>query len=366
MILFLNGLFIVMSVFFMIGRLYEINSLTDFATNFITGQPVVTTPLMIALVCIMATCCGIIIFAADKGGKKIRSIPVGILGIMAGVFFIAGGIVNSVNCFKYGGFILYHGMQILGGLGFMLLGIMNIKGKKKEAAPVVMTMLIPIGVCMNSVLHEIKPVADTDFMYRSLAGIFTLIFILLLVKSVYAYDKYSKILLYTASLINFVVTGIGSLCAVIGRIITSTVDIPQLFYNVGFIFVGVYSLFVAFYILPSKTASVTEYETDSQVKKPKPVQKKRKKEVNTNDYYDTSTMGNISITTINELFAKKDAGENITEKVYNPTTVVKNNKSFEAENILPDTEKTTIISQVKTKPVAEKTTVKKTIYKANK
>ena len=125
MSVFLNVLFIAVSVFYLTGRLYEINFVMDPRTGFLSGEAIVTSAVMMLIICLMAVCCGIIIFAAEKQPKRIKQMPVGVLGIMAGVFFVIGGIVSSTNCFKYGGFILYHMMEAVGGIGFILLGIMN-------------------------------------------------------------------------------------------------------------------------------------------------------------------------------------------------------------------------------------------------
>ncbi len=390
MTLFLNVLFVLVSVMYMTGRLYEISSLMDVTTGFITGSPVVSSALMMVIICVIALCCGVIMFSAEKNTKRIRQMPVGILGIMAGVFFVAGGIVNSLNCFKYGGFILYHGMEILGGVGLVLLGIMNIRGKSREKVPVVLTLMIPIGVCMNSILHEIRPLADTDFLMRSLAGLMSLVFFMLLFKMAYAPNKITKLLLYVFSLINFVFTGIGSLAAVLGSIITATVNFPQLLYNVGFIFIGFYSIFIAFFISPSKIRYSEEAPAPQQpkkVKKPRetvkiPVQEyvPVEKPIDTVDDYDfTVTNSGIDQSVIAELFAKKDRQEKEVEapviraiqqreSVQEKTAEVYVPKKSEVKQ--ETDELTTIIPMNKPKAVykgdGKKSTTKKIVYKAPK
>ena len=156
MSVFLNVLFIAVSVFYLTGRLYEINFVMDSRTGFLSGEAIVTSAVMMLIICLMAVCCGIIIFAAEKQPKRIKQMPVGVLGIMAGVFFVIGGIVSSANCFKYGGFILYHMMEAVGGIGFILLGIMNIKGDKKERIPVILTLLVPGG------MYELRTARNQD------------------------------------------------------------------------------------------------------------------------------------------------------------------------------------------------------------
>ncbi len=404
MTLFLNILFVVVSVLYMTGRLYEISTITDTATNFLTANPVVTSPLMLLLICVIAVCCGIIIFAQDKHNKKIRQMPVGIFGIMAGLFFVIGGIVNSANCFKYGGFILYHGMEILGGAGLAMLGAINIKGDKKEMAPVVLTLLIPIGTCMNSVLHEIKPISDTDFLMRSIAGIATLLFFMLLYKMAYKPDKTTKQLLYIAALINFVFTGIASLAAVLGSIMTATVNLPQLLYNVGYIFVGLYSVFIAFFITPDKVETSGKNAKEAKLQpKPAPipvVKQPEAKPTETDNYYNFGATGNIDKAAIEELFARKDSGESLPKQpvfqTEEKTTTIEKIPAVETTAVIdkgeptariyiPEkhreksapakkaTEKTTFIPAVKEKSVFKgghkneaKDTPKKTVYKAKK
>ncbi len=390
MSLFLNVLFVLVSVMYMTGRLYEISTLMDISTGFITVSPVVTSVAMMAIICIIAVCCGVIIFSAEKTTKKIRQMPVGILGIMAGVFFVAGGVVNSLNCFKYGGFILYHGMEILGGVGLVLLGITNIKGKSREKIPVVLTLMIPAGVCMNSILHEIRPLADTDFLMRSMAGLLSLVFFTLLFKMAYAPNKITKLLLYIFSLINFVFTGIGSLAAVLGSIITATVNFPQLLYNVGFIFIGFYSVFIAFFISPSKIRysdedSVRQPEKVKKVSKPAEIKEPIKEYIPAQpeeavvDYDFTVTNSGIDQNVIAELFAKKERHEKETEapeieairSKENP--IEKTAPVYVPEKTVPKQETdelTTIIPMNRTKSVykgdGRKSTTKKIVYKAPK
>lgn len=376
MTVFLNVLFMAVSVMYLMGRLYEINVIMDRRTGFVLGTGVVTTPIMMAIVCVIAACCGIIMFSPYRQNKKMKTMPVGILGVMAGVFFTAGGIVNSLNCFKYGGFILYHGMEALGGIGIALLGAMNIKGENREKVPVVLTLFIPVGTCMNSVLHEIKTIRDTGYLMRSLAGLFTLIFLTLLFKTAYAPNKTSKMLLYIFSLVNFVFTGMGSLAAVLGDIMTGMVNLPQLLYNVGYIFIGIYSVFIAFFISPSKI----EYgEAESTRPAPKkPAKKKTAVSENKEELprYNFGQTGNINQAAIDELFARKDMKEKQREYV-SPVQKSKHQekaapiyaqpKLYEDE---PASEKTAVMKVSKEKSAfkgdGKKSQTKKIVYKAPK
>ena len=372
MTLFLNILFTVVSVMYLAGRMYEIISITDLTTGFLTAPGVVTTPAMAAIIVVIAVCCGVIIFSADK--KEIRKVkmPVGVLGIAAGVFFIAGGIVNSLNCFKYGGFIGYHIAEALGGISLIFLGIKNIKCKKRERIPAIGMLMLPVGVCLNSVVYEIKSIHNTDYLMRSVAGLLTLVFFMLLLKIVYAPGKTTRMMLYISALLNFLFTGVGSLAAVLGGVLTGTTVFGQLLYNVGFIFIGVYSLFTAFYITPAAIAfeekaeeedeEITEEYIPQPVRREKPVQKKPV-EQNNEDVYNFSRTGNIDKATIDALFARKDEKEKQPEPVFSaPARREPDKKEVTSATIAVPEEKAVFRSSGSKKSPAGK----KIVYKAPK
>ena len=54
MIVFLNSLFIFVSVMFFAGRLYEVLNLLEEGTYFLVRKGIVTTPLMIAIVVLIS------------------------------------------------------------------------------------------------------------------------------------------------------------------------------------------------------------------------------------------------------------------------------------------------------------------------
>jgi len=332
---FLNILFIGVSVLFFAGRLYEIMFITDMRTGFLLNKGVVSTPLMMSFVFLIAICCGVIIFAGDNKGTRVKKIPVGILGIMAGAFFIAGGIVNSLDCFKYGGFIGYHMMVVAAGVGLLYLGVKGVKGRKKETLPAIMVMLLPIGVCLNAVVYEIKPVADIAYLMRNMSGICTMLFFLALFKTVYAPGKLTKASLYVFSLVNFLFSGVTSIAAVFGAITTDTVVFSRLLYYVGFIFIGFYSVYVSFYIIPSsdnlRADTTDDIQTKKTVRKPvkKAVVEPVKEEVPTVQTYEnsydmaSSQTSEISRATIDALFAAKDREEDKKiEELSQPTVAV--------------------------------------------
>jgi len=379
----LNIMFILVAVFFFGGRLYEIIALTDTATGFITGKAIVTSPLMMIIICVVAACCGVIMFSGEYSGKKVKKMPVGIFGYIAGFFFIVGGIISSVNCFRYGGFIGYHIMEILGGIGLILLGISHVRGKKSERIPMIFILMLSAGVCLNSVVYEIKTIRDADYMMRTLAGVTSLLFFTMLFRNAIVPGKVTKMLLYITAQLNFAFAGAGSLAAVIGNLVNGTSSFPQMMYNLGFVVLGAYSLFVALFISPAATAPENNADyREGPVKayRPKRTPQPEYTEPAMNgDSFQRMPAGAIDKAAIDMLFARKDEREKQREDNYH---AVKNVVSEEYTQQLKTTrtvhtpeyteERTAVISrpEIGKKAVfkgdGKKKTTEKIIYKAPK
>ena len=76
MIVFLNSLFIFVSVMFFAGRLYEVLNLLEEGTYFLVRKGIVTTPLMIAIVVLISVCCGVLVISDRKPQAKKLKVPV--------------------------------------------------------------------------------------------------------------------------------------------------------------------------------------------------------------------------------------------------------------------------------------------------
>lgn len=270
MTVFLNILFVVMSVLFFAGRLYEVIFLLEEGTNFLSRGGIVTTPLMIGIVFLISVCCGVIIYADKKPQNKKLKIPVGIFGGGAAVLFIITSVLNIIRIFTVtGGFLGYDIMMILASAGLMLYGMKGIKGKKSEKLPMVLTILFPLAMCMNAVILNVQPISDTFFLYRSLAAITNLLFFLLLFKNAYSPSPVARPMLYVSGLMNFLISTAATLAGLIGGMVTSSLALSDILMNIGLILIGSFSLFTSFYIVPVKE------ETESRQKKaakPQPVQ----------------------------------------------------------------------------------------------
>lgn len=262
MTVFFNLLFVFVSVLFFAGRLYEVLFLLEEGTNFLIQPGIVTTPLMLAIAFLISICCGVLIFSDRKLSAKPLKIPVGIFGFAAAVLFIASSVLNLIRIFTVtGGFLGYDIMMILASLGLVLYGITGIKGKKKEKLPMMMTILFPLAMCMNSVILDVQPISNTFFLYRSLSAIFSLLFFMLLFKNAYAPAKLSRPMLYISSLLNYLISTAAMLAAVIGGFVNSSVPAADMLLYGGLSVTGAYSLFVAFYIVPSKEKAVKTQKT---------------------------------------------------------------------------------------------------------
>ena len=370
MTVILNVLLAGVALLFFAGRLYEIIALTDTATGFLTGNAIVTAPLMMLVICVMSVCCGVIMFAGEYHGKKMKKIPVGIFGYAAGFLFIAGGINSSVNCFRYGGFIGYHMMEVMGGIGLIILGVHQLRGKKSERVPMVLILLMCVGVCLNAMVYEIKTVQDTEFMMRTLAGVTSLMFFTALFKNAIASDKGTKMLLYIFAQLNFVIAGTGSLAAVIGNFVTDYSTFPQQLYNAGFVVLGIYSLFIAFFITPERVTSqdAREEQPVKEYRPKKPVRPQPEPEMETEaeaDAFEYMPSGNIDKAAIDMLFARKDEREKQREENYR---AIKDNRR-QTEHAQPaqvkNTVQTPVYTEERTAVVTRPEETAKSVYKGD-
>ena len=251
MIVFLNSLFIFVSVMFFAGRLYEVLNLLEEGTYFLVRKGIVTTPLMIAIVVLISVCCGVLVFSDRKPQAKKLKVPVKLFGFLPAPFIIGASVLNIIGIFKTGGFLGYDIMMILAALGLVAYGVFDIKGNNREKLPMIMVMFMPFAMCMNAVILNVQPISDTAFLYYGLSAIFVLLFFLMLFQNAYAPNSFSRPLLYTISLLNFLFSGAVSLANLIGGFITDNLATADMLLYIALTVIGMYSLFVAFYITPS-------------------------------------------------------------------------------------------------------------------
>ena len=390
MTLFLNSLFILVGVLFFAGRMYEVVYLLEEGTHFLLTGGIVTTPLMMGIVFLIAVCCGVLVFA-DKGKQsKNMRFPVGLFGIAPAPFILAASVMNIIGIFKKGGFLGYDIMMIAASLGLAALGAMHIKGKASEKIPVALVMLMPLAMCMKSVLINIQPIANTMFLYYSLSAITVLVFFLLLFKNAYAPSPFALPMLYISALVNFIICGAATLANFIGGAVTKAVPMADLLLNIALAVIGVYSLFVAFYIMP--TTKMDEKPQKKVKKAPQPVYVEEAEEEYVSDFLprqkDIATSAKavwreddalrqsdkISRDTIAMLFAQKDEKEHqavIDTAVKEATTELVVTQAVEKHN--EDYEATKQVNMFKTsstktvfKSNGKKETSGKVVYKAPK
>ncbi len=404
----LNILIVLVGVLFFAGRLYEVIYLMETGTNFIIGKGIVTTPLMLGIVFLITICCGIIAFAGRDKEETNLKFSVGIWGFIPAPFMVVASILNIIGIFKTGGFLGYDIMMILSAIGFIVLGIMNVKGKSKEKLPVLLVMFMPLAMCMNAVILKVQPLANTMFLYYGLSAVVVLVFFLMLFKNAYASSGYCRPLLYISALLNFVITGCAALANLIGGFFAGAISTADLMLNISLASIGMFSLFVALYITPSEDAPVKEY-TSAKPAKPVKEKKKAKKffdyddEEEDEDYVseflpspsqiqksakqaftqdaDTRQIDKISQSTIAALFAQKDEREHSTVAINNveeATAEIAVTQAVEKRYVRhsePVEEETQVIAPVKTAPKTEKSVFKgsgkkepsgKVVYKAPK
>ncbi len=328
MTIFFNLLFLFVSILFFAGRLYEVMFLLEEGTFFLTQPGIVTTPLMLIIAFLISVCCGVLIYSDKKQTIKLLKVPVGIFGFVAAILFIGSSVFNLIRIFTVtGGFLGYDILMILASAGLIIYGITGIRGRKKEKLPMLLTILFPVALCMNSVILDVQPISNTYFLYRSMAGITCLAFFTLLFKNAYAPSKFSRPMLYIASLLNYLISAAGMIAGIVGGVMNSFVDKADLLLYAGLAVIGLYSLFVSFFIMPPKEKSAVsqaeeeewEYEEDD-VKEYSPVYPAAKavtnyesEDAHNNPVFagdaDFRQANKISEDTIALLFAQKDSRE---------------------------------------------------------
>ena len=241
-------IFMVVCLMFFAGRIYELLNLTDFTTGFLSAKGIVANPLTVALIVLVAVCCGVIIFSG-KGAPQKRKYATGLPWFISGMLFIAGAIFSIMDTFKHGGFLGFDIAIIIASAGVLWLGILDIKGKKREKIPFLLTMLLPVAFCLNSVIYEVSTVHNSLYTMRVLSYMSLLVFLLMLFKSVYRPDSKSDGMLFSAALVNvaFSLFGIGAvaICSLVKR----SIDLGGLMSDLGFVVMGVYSLTVSLIVL---------------------------------------------------------------------------------------------------------------------
>lgn len=353
MSVFVNGLFIFVSVMFFAGRMYEVLNLLETGTNFIIGKGIVTTPLMLCIAFLVAVCCGVLVYADNIRQPKNLKAPVSFFGFAPAPFIIGASVLNIIGIFKTGGFLGYDIMMILAAIGFAVLGVMNIKGKNREKLPVFLTMLMPIAMCINTAILKVQPIANTMFMYYGLSSLCMLVFFLLLFKNAYSPSAVSRPMLYVSALVNYLISGTASLANLIGGVMTDSLPMADILLDVALAIIGIYSLFIAFYIVP--VGEKAEPQPKQHKEKRKAVQPVEEEEYvpdflprkGLTTYEDTSVFDSdadfrqankISESTIAMLFAQKDEREHnavIDTAVNEITTEIAVTQAIEKHNTRP-------------------------------
>lgn len=358
MTIFLNGLMVLMSVLFFAGRLYEVSVLMYTDSGFLSSDGIVTSPLMLTILFFMALCCGILMFSPKTEKRKPIKFPVGVFGFAAALFLIASAVMNIINIFKHGGFLGYDIMVILSALGLSAFSIMGIKGKKRETIPFLFTMLLPLAICMDCIILNIKSIQNTEFLIRCLCGIIGLVFFTLLFKCAYAPKKFTLMGLYVFSLMNFLIGTAANLAGIIGSVMNGSSQMADIMFKMGLAILGTYALFIAFYIVPSKekaTGPVQREDEDDRIM----AAPYMRTDISSEKEYRTA--GKISEETIARIFAQKDAQRH-NDTSYNRPAKEKTVKAVQEKPRRPRQSSTSVYKSNS----AAKDSGKKIVYKAPK
>ncbi|MEG1863046.1 MAG: hypothetical protein RR198_05510 [Oscillospiraceae bacterium] len=248
---FLNILLMLVSVFFFSGRLYELLFLVEDGTNFLMYKGIASNPFIIFTVILITLCCGIILFSDIKKKDNSDHSSAGSFSVLSGLLLVVGGVLQLTFLKMSGKF--YYIFIIVGGIGLIILGLTGLKGKKKETVGVILTTFMCIGFCLDVIIFNVSSIADTAFLMRSISAITNLIFFTLLFKMTYAQDKWTRMGLYVAGVLNFIFTSTTYGAVIVSKINQRSLSLPEMVLYFGFGVLGLYSLLVSFVILPTKS-----------------------------------------------------------------------------------------------------------------
>ncbi len=273
----LSVLICLLSVGILAGRVYEILSLTDWETGFLITKGIALNPVLLAIFVLITVCCGVLIWGGEKNTEPFFSKSSGIIADLAGVAFVAFGVMQFSESRAAV-------LMIVGGAALLLLGITKLGGKPKDAVIVIMLTAFVAGLCLDIIIFDVYSVYYTEFMHRVLSYTSVVLLLLAVLKNVYAPSKNSRMLLYVSGFICFAFSGMFSIAQIICSFATGQEFTSDTVKNIAFVLMGIYALDNALSVLPKnkaetednpdgKTAEIEE-KTESEIIKEFPKEEK--------------------------------------------------------------------------------------------
>ncbi len=243
----LTVLLSLLSLGILAGRIYEILRLTDPQTGFFIYKGIVFNPYILVIFTVITVCCAVIIFGGNKKVKPFFSRSSKIIAVASGAMFLVYGVMSA-------GDGVTSVFIIAGGIALVLMGIFGLKPSVNalNIATVVLSVVFIAGLCLDVIVFNVSTVHNIVFIKNALSYMAAGLFLLLVMKNVYAPSVYSGMLLYITGIIAFVMCGVMNIADIIAMAIEGQAILPQLFFNAAFGFFGFFAFDNAISVMPKK------------------------------------------------------------------------------------------------------------------
>ena len=229
------------------GRIYEILKLTDPQTGFFIYKGIVFNPYILVIFTVITICCAVLIFGGNKKVKPFFSQSSKIIAVAAGAMFLVYGVMSA-------GDGITSVFVTAGGIALVLMGIFELKPSVNAVniATVVLIVVFIAGLCLDVIIFNVSTIHNIVFIKNALSYMAAGLFLLMVMKNVFAPSVYSGMLLYITGIIAFVMCGVMNIADIIAMAVDGQAVLPQLFFNAGFGFFGLFAFDNAISVMPKR------------------------------------------------------------------------------------------------------------------
>lgn len=274
----LTVLLSLLSLGILAGRIYEILKLTDAETGFFIYKGIVFNPYILVIFIVITVCCAVLIFGGNKKVQPFFSQSSKIIALASGVMFLIYGVMSA-------GYGITPIFVIAGGTGLVLLGAFELKPNVNAAniAMVVLFVVFIAGLSLDVIIFNVSTIYNVEFIKNALSYMSAGLFLLFVMKNVFAPNVYSAMLLYITGIVAFVMCGVMNIADIIVMAVNGQAVLPQLFFNAGFGFFGFFAFDNAISVMPKKIIQAEAENTTEFYSK----QESISAEVQSKEYCDT-------------------------------------------------------------------------------
>ncbi len=185
MIFFLNALLVLIGVFAIGARMYEIdNLLREF--SMLNGHPgIISNYMILALVLIIALCTSVLMWTNKSFEKYTSSVVNKFFTLLAGALFIGVFLLTMSNMQWY---TVYY---LIGGVGFVIFSLIESDKKLLHLIYIIPILTFGIRLCLQSIVLDVSTTSNTDYLFNSISSILLLTFTLYLFRTI-LFPKISK------------------------------------------------------------------------------------------------------------------------------------------------------------------------------